>query len=135
MDKCWLTYVDGYLSCTYNHEMGAECLMKEERTIMKTLYEQFKGDTARFEHKCLSALCTQENHASDFRIEDIGQSYLNSIDCMIAWIMKKGQILMPKPDEYPDPCQIAYTDGMVEMLNYLKEQHKLIEDHEKTKMG
>lgn len=28
-DKCYLEYVEGYLSCTYNHEIGARCLMDE----------------------------------------------------------------------------------------------------------
>lgn len=34
-DNCCLEYVEGYLACSYNHQIGEECLMherfKEER--------------------------------------------------------------------------------------------------------
>ena len=26
-EKCYLEYVDGYLTCTYNHKIGEDCLM------------------------------------------------------------------------------------------------------------
>lgn len=26
-DKCYLEYVEGYLTCTFNHKIGEECLM------------------------------------------------------------------------------------------------------------
>lgn len=28
-DNCYLDYVDGYLTCTFNHKSGEECLMHE----------------------------------------------------------------------------------------------------------
>jgi hypothetical protein len=37
-DKCYLTYSDeleggGYLTCTYNHKVGEECLMDKENEL------------------------------------------------------------------------------------------------------
>lgn len=29
IDNCYLAYVEGYLTCTYNHKAGEECLMHE----------------------------------------------------------------------------------------------------------
>ncbi len=29
-EKCYLEYVEGYLTCTYNHEIAAVCLMDRE---------------------------------------------------------------------------------------------------------
>ena len=35
-DNCYLEFVDGYLTCTYNHKLGAKCLMdKDEIEIIK----------------------------------------------------------------------------------------------------
>ena len=31
IEKCFLTYVDGYLTCSYNHKAGEDCLMNKER--------------------------------------------------------------------------------------------------------
>jgi len=28
-EKCYLEYVEGYLTCTHNHEAGEECLMNK----------------------------------------------------------------------------------------------------------
>lgn len=29
-DKCFMDYVDGFLTCTYNHRSGEECLMNQK---------------------------------------------------------------------------------------------------------
>ena len=73
---------------------------------MKTQYEQFKEDVQKIQ---------DESIAVSFEISDIEQtkqSYLNSIDCMI---------------EYTSKLEDYYYGFM---LRDLKEQRKLIEDHE-----
>jgi hypothetical protein len=32
-DKCYLDYVEGYLSCTFNHTAGAVCLMDNHKEL------------------------------------------------------------------------------------------------------
>ena len=46
-DKCYLEYVEGYLTCTYNHKAGEECLMDQEEnevyqyTEVEEIVEEF----------------------------------------------------------------------------------------------
>ena len=47
-EKCWLEYVEGYLTCTYNHTAGALCLVNK----------------CPYCHN-LECICYQENHMQD----------------------------------------------------------------------
>lgn len=39
LDKCYLEYVDGYLTCTHNHKIDAPCLMKIGEDELRAEYE------------------------------------------------------------------------------------------------
>ncbi|MHA1401188.1 MAG: hypothetical protein ACTSQE_12635 [Candidatus Heimdallarchaeaceae archaeon] len=95
---------------------------------MKTLFEKYKEDL-----KPVKIDLRTVNKEYKFMFEgallQIKQSYLNSIDCQIDWLMKKGQIHSARNFEYPDPAEEIYSDAMIEVLNHLKEQRKLITDY------
>lgn len=84
---------------------------------MKTQYEQFKHDV----HTIISS----KNETDIILVNIIKKCYLNSIDCMIAW--HKSIDVVQERDDYEQGFMEAHY---VHSVKYLKEQRKLIEDHE-----
>ena len=41
IDNCYLEYVDGYLTCTFNHKAGEKCLVDKEETSIDKIMEEF----------------------------------------------------------------------------------------------